>query len=234
MEKKKTQKADLETKRLLFVEIGLALALAVVYGAFEYSSAEISTAELADSSVVLDDDFIIPTTFETPPPPPPAVPKIELSDIIDIVDDDIEVDDDLFKTIEDDPSAGIEIYDYYEVEEVEVDEAPIPFAIVEQKPRFNGGDANEFSRWVNKRLVYPQICVENGVQGRVTLSFTVMPDGSLANISVLRGVDKELDKEALRVVSSSPRWEPGRQRDRAVPVTYTFPVIFKLPDSENK
>ncbi len=228
MEKKKTQKADLETKRLLFVEIGLALALAVVYGAFEYSSAEISTAELADSSVVLDDDFIIPTTFETPPPPPPAVPKIELSDIIDIVDDDIEVDDDLFKTIEDDPSAGIEIYDYYEVEEVEVDEAPIPFAIVEQKPRFNGGDANEFSRWVNKRLVYPQICVENGVQGRVTLSFTVMPDGSLANISVLRGVDKELDKEALRVVSSSPRWEPGRQRDRAVPVTYTFPVIFSL------
>ena len=228
MEKKKTQKADLETKRLLFVEIGLALALAVVYGAFEYSSAEISTAELADSSVVLDDDFIIPTTFETPPPPPPVVPKIELSDIIDIVDDDIEVDDDLFKTIEDDPSAGIEIYDYYEVEEVEVDEAPIPFAIVEQKPRFNGGDANEFSRWVNKRLVYPQICVENGVQGRVTLSFTVMPDGSLANISVLRGVDKELDKEALRVVSSSPRWEPGRQRDRAVPVTYTFPVIFSL------
>lgn len=228
MEKKKTQKADLETKRLLFVEIGLALALAVVYGAFEYSSAEISTAELADSSVVLDDDFIIPTTFETPPPPPPAVPKIELSDIIDIVDDDIEVDDDLFKTIEDDPSAGIEIYDYYEVEEVEVDEAPIPFATVEQKPRFNGGDANEFSRWVNKRLVYPQICVENGVQGRVTLSFTVMPDGSLANISVLRGVDKELDKEALRVVSSSPRWEPGRQRDRAVPVTYTFPVIFSL------
>lgn len=228
MEKKKTQKADLETKRLLFVEIGLVVALAVVYGAFEYSSAEITTAELVENSLVLDDDFIVPTTFDTPPPPPPAVPKIELSDIIDIVDDDIEVDDNLFKTIEDDPSAGIEIYDYYDVEEVEVNEDPIPFAIVEQKPKFNGGDANEFSRWVNKRLVYPQICVENGVQGRVTLSFTVMPDGSLSNISVLRGVDKELDKEALRVVSSSPRWEPGRQRDRAVPVTYTFPVVFSL------
>lgn len=228
MEKKKSQKADLETKRLLFVEIGLAVALAVVYGAFEYSSAEITTAELVDTSAVFDEDFIIPTTFETPPPPPPAVPKIELSDIIDIVDDDIEVDDNLFKTIEDDPSAGIEIYDYYDVEEVEVNEDPIPFAIVEQKPKFNGGDANEFSRWVNKRLVYPPICVENGVQGRVTLSFTVMPDGSLANITVLRGVDKELDKEALRVVSSSPRWEPGRQRDRAVPVTYTFPVVFSL------
>lgn len=210
------------------MEIGLVVALAVVYGAFEYSTAEITTAELVDTSAVFDEDFIIPTTFETPPPPPPAVPKIDLSDIIDIVDDDIEVDDNLFKTIEDDPSAGIEIYDYYDVEEVEVNEDPIPFAIVEQKPKFNGGDANEFSRWVNKRLVYPQICVENGVQGRVTLSFTVMPDGSLSNISVLRGVDKELDKEALRVVSSSPRWEPGRQRDRAVPVTYTFPVVFSL------
>ena len=210
------------------MEIGLVVALAVVYGAFEYSTAEITTAELVDTSAVFDEDFIIPTTFETPPPPPPAVPKIELSDIIDIVDDDIEVDDNLFKTIEDDPSAGIEIYDYYDVEEVEVNEDPIPFAIVEQKPKFNGGDANEFSRWVNKRLVYPQICVENGVQGRVTLSFTVMPDGSLSNISVLRGVDKELDKEALIVVSSSPRWEPGRQRDRAVPVTYTFPVVFSL------
>ena len=228
MEKKKTCKADLETKSLLFVEIGLVVALAVVYGAFEYTSAEITTAELVDTAAVYDEDFIIPTTFETPPPPPPAVPKIELSDIIDIVDDDIEVDDNLFKTIEDDPSAGIEIYDYYDVEEVEVNEDPIPFAIVEQKPKFNGGDANEFSRWGNKRLVYPQICVENGVQGRVTLSFTVMPDGSLSNISVLRGVDKELDKEALRVVSSSPRWEPGRQRDRAVPVTYTFPVVFSL------
>ena len=228
MEKKKSQKADLETKRLLFVEIGLAVALAVVYGAFEYSSAEITTADLMDTSDVFVEEFVIPATFETPPPPPPAVPKIELSDIIDIVDDDIEVDDNLFKTIEDDPYQGIEIYDYYDVEEMEVEEAPIPFAIVEEKPKFNGGDANEFSRWVNKRLVYPPICVENGVQGRVTLSFTVMPDGSLANITVLRGVDKELDKEALRVVSSSPRWEPGRQRDRAVPVTYTFPVVFSL------
>lgn len=227
MEKKKTQKADLETKRLLFVEIGLVVALAVVYGAFEYSSAEITTADLVEAFVEPVDEFMIPTTFATPPPPP-EIPKIELSDIIDIVDDDIEIKDELFRTIEDDPTEGIELYDYYDVEEVEVNEDPVPFAIVEQKPKFNGGDANEFSRWVNQRLAYPAICVENGVQGRVTLSFTVMPDGSLANISVLRGVDKALDEEALRVVSSSPRWEPGRQRDKAVPVKYTFPVIFSL------
>jgi protein TonB len=70
--------------------------------------------------------------------------------------------------------------------------------------------------------------VENGVQGRVTLSFTVQKDGSVSNVKVMRGVDKALDDEAVRVVSSSPKWEPGRQRDRAVPVTYTFPVIFQL------
>ena len=100
--------------------------------------------------------------------------------------------------------------------------------MVEQKPKFNGGDANDFSRWVNQRLNYPAICVENGVQGRVTLSFTVQKDGSVSNVKVMRGVDKALDDEAVRVVSSSPKWEPGRQRDRAVPVTYTFPVIFQL------
>ena len=91
-----------------------------------------------------------------------------------------------------------------------------------------GGDANAFSKWVNERLVYPEIAKENGVSGRVTLQFTVNTDGSVSNIKVLRGVDPSLDKEAVRVVSMSPKWTPGKQRDRAVKVTYTFPVIFQL------
>ena len=100
--------------------------------------------------------------------------------------------------------------------------------MVEQKPTFNKGDANDFSKWVNSRLVYPEKAKEMGIQGRVTLSFTVEADGRVADVRVLRGVDEILDKEAVRVVSSSPRWEPGRQRDRAVRVSYTFPVIFQL------
>ena len=115
-----------------------------------------------------------------------------------------------------------------EVEEEVVGEEAIPFQLVEEKPSFNGGDANEFSKWVNSRLVYPEIAKENGVQGRVTLQFTVEKDGSVTKVRVLRGVDPSLDKEAIRVVSSSPKWKPGKQRDRAVPVTYTFPVIFQL------
>ena len=81
---------------------------------------------------------------------------------------------------------------------------------------------------MNQRLVYPQIAKENGVQGRVTLQFTVEKNGSVTNVKVLRGVDPFLDAEAVRVVSLSPKWTPGYQRDRAVPVTYTFPVIFQL------
>ena len=110
----------------------------------------------------------------------------------------------------------------------EVEEEAIPFALVENKPTFQGGDANTFSKWVNSRLEYPEIAKENGIQGRVTLQFTVNTDGSVSDVKVLRGVDSSLDKEAVRVVSSSPKWKPGMQRDKPVRVTYTFPVIFQL------
>ena len=165
-----------------------------------------------------------------PPPPPPEAPNIPvLSDQIDIVDDEIKVDD-LFVSLEDDANTGVEIMDYKEeeVQEEEVEEEAIPFQLVEEKPSFNGGDANEFSKWVNSKLQYPEIAKENGVSGRVTLQFTVEADGRVTNVKVLRGVDESLDKEAVRVVSSSPKWKPGKQRDRAVKVTYTFPVIFQL------
>ena len=113
-------------------------------------------------------------------------------------------------------------------EEEEIEEEAIPFQLVETKPSFRGGDANQFSKWVNERLVYPEIAKENGVQGKVMLQFTVESDGRVTNVRVLRGVDPSIDKEAVRVVSSSPKWSPGKQRDRAVRVTYTFPVIFQL------
>ena len=93
---------------------------------------------------------------------------------------------------------------------------------------FQGGDANTFSKWVNQHLSYPDIAKENGIQGRVTLQFAIGTDGKLSDVKVLRGVDPSLDKEAVRVVSSSPKWTPGKQRDRPVKVTYTFPVIFQL------
>ena len=228
MEIKKSEKANLENKKLLFLELGLIVSLGITLIAFEWTSTETNVSTLeAEAEVVLEEE-IIPITQETPPPPP-AAPKIPvLSDQIDIVDDEIEVDDEMFMNLEDDASLGVEIMDYVEVEEEVVEEEAIPFQLVEEKPSFQGGDANQFSKWVNSRLEYPEIAKENGVQGRVTLQFTVEKDGSVTKVKVLRGVDPSLDKEAVRVVSKSPKWKPGKQRDRAVPVTYTFPVIFQL------
>ena len=228
MEVKKTPKADLENRRTLYTEIGLVVALLVVWGAFSYSTKEKAVASLGEDTQVVEVEDMVPIAQETPPPPPEA-PKIPvLSDQIDIVEDDIKVDDN-FMSLEDDANLGVEIMDYVEeVKEEVVEEEAIPFQLVEEKPSFNGGDANEFSKWVNSKLQYPEIAKENGVQGRVTLQFTVNPDGSVSNVKVLRGVDSSLDKEAVRVVSMSPKWKPGKQRDRAVKVTYTFPVIFQL------
>lgn len=228
MEVKKTPKANLENRRMLFTEIGLVVALLVVWGAFSYGTRDKKVATLTEDAQNVEVEDMVPITQETPPPPPEA-PKIPvLSDQIDIVEDDIKVDDN-FMSLEDNANIGVEIMDYVEdVKEETVEEDAIPFQLVEEKPSFNGGDANEFSKWVNSKLVYPEIAKENGVQGRVTLQFTVNVDGSVSNVKVLRGVDSSLDKEAVRVVSMSPKWKPGKQRDRAVKVTYTFPVIFQL------
>ena len=229
MEIKKSEKASMDNKRFLFTEIGMVIALLIVWGAFSYTSREKKVATLEADQTVVEVEDMVPITEETPPPPE-AAPKIPiLSDQIDIVDDNIKVDDSMFQNIED-SNEGFEIMDYIESapEEETIEEEAIPFQLVEEKPSFNGGDANELSKWVNSRLVYPEIAKENGVQGRVTLQFTVNADGSVSNVKVLRGVDSSLDKEAVRVVSSSPKWKPGKQRDRAVKVTYTFPVIFQL------
>ena len=228
MEIKKSEKASLENKRLLFVEIGFVIALLLVLLAFEWSSKEKADTSLLAENKELIEEEIIPITQETPPPPPEMAKIPILSDQIDIIDDDIKINDNIINT-EDDANLGVDIQDYVEeVKEEVVEEETIPFQLVEEKPKFQGGDANDFTKWVNQRLVYPDVAKENGVQGRVMLQFTVNTDGSVSGVKVLRGVDPSLDKEAVRVVSMSPKWTPGKQRDRKVKVTYTFPVIFQL------
>ncbi len=228
MEVKKSPSADLNNKKLLFVEIGFVIALLVVYAAFEYKSKEKKEATLAAETTEIVEEEIVPITQENTPPPPEIAKIPAISDIIDIVEDDIQVEDNVLN-LEDDANLGVELVDYVsEVEEEVVEEEAIPFAIVEEKPKFQGGDANTFSVWVNKHLVYPEVARENGVSGRVVLQFTVNTDGSISNVKVVRGVDPALDKEAVRVIQSSPKWTPGKQRDRSVKVSYTFPVVFQL------
>ena len=228
MEIKKTEKASLENKRLIFAEVGLVAALLVVYAGLE-SSARVRQATLLPVNTVVEGDYdIFAIPLETPPPAPEAPALPQLSDEIEIVNDDVAVDLD-FQSLDDtDVPVDIRAYVHQEVEEEEVVEEVIPVVVVEQKPTFQGGDANDFSRWVNTRLVYPEIAKENGIEGTVYLQFTIGADGRMQDVKVVRSPDETLSKEALRVVSSSPKWEPGRQRDRAVKVSYTFPVVYRL------
>ena len=225
METKKTQKASLENKRVIFLEIGLIVALFAVIGAFSYSSGVRKTPALQASAEDVPEIEIVPITQDTPPEPPkvPVIPM--LSNVLEIVENPVETDS--FFTIED-TDIDVPVYTYRtEVEEENIEE-DIPFVNVETKPRFQGGEATTFSRWVSEHLSYPVIAQEMCISGRVMLEFTIRKDGRLADIKVLRGVDPILDEEAIRVVSNSPRWEPGMQQDRPVNVRYQFPVIFRL------
>ncbi len=228
METKKSPAASLENKRLLFAELGMIAALAAILGAFQYGTAEKKVALLDAGPAAVEIEDMIPITQEEPPLPQNAPVLPVLTEEIEIVDNDITIED-AFTSLED-SDEPIVIRPYVEdVKEEVIEEEEIPFILVEQKPRFNKGDANEFSKWVNSRLVYPEIAKENGSEGKVTLSFKVGKDGNVYDVCVLRSSsDSALDNEAVRVVSSSPKWEPGRQRDRNVVVTYTFPVVFAL------
>jgi len=229
MEIKKTAKANLENKKFLFREIGLVFTLLFVLLAFEWKSSDKSVSSLANTNAAIMEEDAIPVTNETPPPPP-EMPKIPVvSDIIEIVDDNMKISNDLIINTEFDSKLGIDVKDYVQgAKEETIVEEEIPFTIVEDKPTFQGGDENTFTKWVFDRLVYPEIAKENGVQGRVILQFLVGTDGSVSDVKVVRGIDASLDKEIVRVVASSPKWKPGRLRDKPVKVRYTFPVIFQL------
>lgn len=100
--------------------------------------------------------------------------------------------------------------------------------VPDERPKFNGGDANEFAKWVMDNLYYPEEAKRDSLSGRVMVGFTVGKDGKVANVKVLRGVCESLDKEALRVVQASPDWTPGKKDGEAIDVTFTFPVEFRI------
>jgi len=228
MELKKNPKVDLEKKKFLFKEIGLLLALVFVLLAFEWTSTGGVKTDLAGTQDVAMEEEMIPITQQEeikPPPPPPQ--QVQVPEIINIVDDDVDLDDDmdLFDT-EFNEDLAVNIIEFNDEEE-EVEEEEI-FVIVEDMPGFGGGDSNKFREYIAKNLKYPDIAAENGIQGRVFVAFVVEPDGRVSNVRVVRGVDPALDKEAVRVVQSSPKWKPGMQRGKPVRVSFTFPIIFVL------
>lgn len=228
MEVKKSEKADLEKRKGLFLELGLVIVLSIVLIAFEWTSRDLGSTDIVMVGDEVMEEEIIPITRQEQPEPqkPPEPPKV--TEFLNIVDDDIELDDELIlEDMEVTQDTEIEIIEFEGEEEEEVEEQQI-FFIVEEMPSFQGKGQEGFREWIQQNLRYPEIAAENGISGRVFVRFVVEPNGNVSNVEVVRGVDPALDAEAVRVVSSSPKWEPGKQRGKPVRVAYTFPIVFVL------
>lgn len=223
MEAKKTPKADLENKKVVFIQIGLVISLGLVLLAFEWKTYEKAEKEVFQrDEVEFVQEEIIQTEHEVKPPPPPPPKQVT---VIDIVEDDVEIEDEIEIDVEADMETEIEEYIPIEIEEEE-GEAEI-FTVVESMPEFKGGVAMMY-KYLGENIEYPQIAKESGIQGRVFVTFVVEKDGSVTDVKVLRGIGGGCDEEAVRVVKSMPKWNPGKQRGKPVRVQYNLPVKFTL------
>ncbi|NPA36410.1 MAG: energy transducer TonB [Chlorobi bacterium] len=224
METKKSPKADLESKKTIFLQIGFIFALGAVFTAFEWSTPEIDLSQYEFTDPVVAEDDIIPLVKQEekkPLPPPP-----QLKDIITVVDNDTELNEEL--EINDTELNQDDEIDFSNLlnEENEDEEDGI-FISVEEMPEFPGGN-NELLSFLSKSVKYPVIAIENRIQGRVYVYFVVDENGYVSDVRLIRGVDPAIDKEALRVVKSMPRWKPGKQRNKPVKVSFTVPINFVL------
>ncbi len=224
MEAKKSPKADLESKKRIFLQIGIAVALGAALVAFEWKHYERPDIDFG----VLEIDFIeeedIPITRqEQPPPPPPPEPSQELI----IVDDDVELEEEFIIDIDADVFTEIQEFTPIIFEEEEEIAEDVIFTVVEDQPEFPGGETAR-QQFLNDNLRYPQMAREAGIQGTVFVTFVVEVDGSVTDVRIVRGIGGGCDEEAMRVVRMMPNWQPGRQRGQPVRVQFVMPIRFRL------
>ena len=225
MQLKKSQKASLEDKKVVYVLMGFVFVLSLCYVALEWTEKEVTKYEVADMEFTFEEEVEIQQTTQetTPPPPPTPVQEVE---VLNLVEDDVETESIEINT-EDDKDVEVVIAAPVEAP-VEEEEEEVVFVVVETMPEFPGGQQALF-KYLSENVKYPVIAQENGIQGRVICQFVVNKDGSIVDVEVVRsGGDASLDKEAVRVIKSMPKWKPGKQRGKAVRVKYTVPVNFRL------
>jgi protein TonB len=233
MQPKKNPKADLSQNSSLYFVAGLAFILLVSWKAIEWKTYEKSMYGYEALNVEDDDDEDVPITeqIKTPPPPPPPPPAPE---VIEVVEDEEEVEETVIESTETDED---EIIDIVEVEEVEED-IDVPFAVIEDVPIFPGCERvkkserrtcfqEKMNRHIRKNFRYPEIAQEMGIQGRVYVQFVIAKDGNITGVR-MRGPDKNLEKEAARIIGKLPRMTPGKQRGRPVRVPFSIPITFRL------
>jgi protein TonB len=229
MEVKKTKRADLEDSKTPSFLMGLIIGCAVLFVGFEWGTRDVEVvANSGIAEVITEEDIEITRPEDTPPPPPPP-PAPVVTEILNVVEDNVELEQQEIISSEDNQmvaQAQTYVPPTVVVQEEEESSQPI-FTVVEEMPSFPGGET-ELLRFLSNSIRYPVIAQENGIQGRVICAFVVNRDGSIVDAEVLRGVDPSLDKEALRVISTMPKWSPGKQRGKAVRVKYTVPITFRL------
>ena len=221
MEKKKSAKADLETKRTVYLEIGFILVLAMVFFAFEYKSYDSVEYNYmsSETSDLIEEHSPITLQKVKRPPPPIQAPTINLVDskvdVINIID--------IPDFFDDETPSGEYIYEPM-VEDIPDD---TPFITVEQMPEFKGG-LKEMYKFIGNIIEYPRMAIETSVSGRVFLTFVVERDGSTTDVQLVRGIGFGCDEEAIRVINAMPRWNPGKQRGNPVRVQFQMPIKFTL------
>lgn len=226
MEAKKSKKAAIENQRGSWLLMGLVVALAFMFVSFEWTQHDVRVAALSldDESIFITE--LVPITFPDEKLEPPPPPETKVVDILEIVKNDIEVTDKV-STVAEDMNATHEIVWIAPVVETETVVEDIIHVSVEVMPEFPGGTA-ALMKYLGSNIKYPTISQETGSQGKVIVQFVVDKDGTISNPAVVRGVDPHLDKEAIRVISSMPKWTPGVQNGKKVRVKYTVPVSFRL------
>jgi protein TonB len=225
MQVKKSEKASLENDKLVYVLMGFVFVLSLCYVALEWTEKEVTKYEVTDTDFLFEEEVEIQqTSQETPPPPPP--PQVQEVEVLNVVEDNVETES-IEVNAEDDKEVEVVIAAPVEAP-VEEEEEEVVFVVVENMPEFPGGQQALF-KYLSENVKYPVIAQENGIQGRVICQFVVNKDGAIVDIEVVRSSgDASLDKEAVRVIKSMPKWKAGKQRGKPVRVKYTLPVNFKL------
>lgn len=231
MEIKKDPQVDLEPRKTTYALTGLVGILAILFIAFEWTNATYRKSTLGmNDAVIEEEEEIVMTVQNNTPPPPPPPPMPDVIEQLTVVEDDVEVAEIEMQSAEDDANTVVEIVQAVEDSgptEEEDAEANQIFTVVEQAPEYPGGD-KALMEFIKKNLKYPSFAAENGIQGRVYVSFVVEKDGSVTDIQEMRSPSEDLTKEAKRVVSIMPKWKPGKQRGKPVRVKYVLPVVFRL------
>ncbi len=228
LEVKKSAKANLEQHKTIWLLIGYMMVFALLFVAFEWTATEKKhTGEIVSAGILLEEEIMIPITMpekKVVPPPPQAK---QITEILEIVDDEADIEESELASVEE-TGEVVEISDIGNVVVEEVPEEEPILQVVEQMPEFPGG-MQALMRYLKDNINYPRISRENGSQGRSFIAFVVNTDGSIQDVEVMKSSsDVYLDKEAVRVVTGMPKWNPGKQSGKAVRVRFTLPVTFRL------